>query len=101
MDVPAALQRRPEPALGAERDTIFDRRQVEATARAYKTAAKMLPGVAHDAMLDAGWCSTADAISDWLKTALRLARPWRQPLFDTVSLSPGSPAPLPARCRGC
>ena len=57
--------------LGAERDSIFDRRQVEATARAYGTEARMLPGLAHDAMLDANWRGAADAILDWLKATLR------------------------------
>jgi pimeloyl-ACP methyl ester carboxylesterase len=56
--------------LGAERDMIFYPDQVEATARAYGTTAQWLEGVAHDAMLDAGWPRCAERIHAWLTEVL-------------------------------
>ncbi|MBM3119550.1 MAG: alpha/beta hydrolase [Chloroflexi bacterium] len=53
--------------LGAARDTIFITRQVEATARAYNTKSEILPDMAHDMMLEAGWQTVADRIISWLK----------------------------------
>jgi pimeloyl-ACP methyl ester carboxylesterase len=52
--------------LGAERDFMFSRSEVEATARAYKTRAEFFPNMAHDMMLEAGWQSVADRILRWL-----------------------------------
>jgi pimeloyl-ACP methyl ester carboxylesterase len=52
--------------LGAQRDQIFTPREVEATARAYKTTATIFPHMAHDMMLEAGWQDVADAILAWL-----------------------------------
>jgi pimeloyl-ACP methyl ester carboxylesterase len=51
--------------LGGEKDTIFNRKEVEATARAYHTQATMFP-MAHDMMLEAGWQDVADHILRWL-----------------------------------
>jgi pimeloyl-ACP methyl ester carboxylesterase len=63
-------QNTPVLVLGAQNDTIFDRNQIEATARAYGTAAQWLDGVAHDAMLDAGWQSGAERMHAWLLQVL-------------------------------
>jgi pimeloyl-ACP methyl ester carboxylesterase len=52
--------------LGAADDAIFPPSAVEATARAYRTEARILPGLAHDMMLDARWRDAADAIANWL-----------------------------------
>jgi pimeloyl-ACP methyl ester carboxylesterase len=52
--------------LGAESDFFFSPREVEATARAYKTQAECFPNMAHDMMLEAGWQSVADFILRWL-----------------------------------
>src|SRR5579864_163336 len=51
--------------LGGEKDTIFNRKEVEATARAYHTSAKFFP-MAHDMMLEKGWQDVADHILQWL-----------------------------------
>jgi pimeloyl-ACP methyl ester carboxylesterase len=51
--------------LGADRDTFFTRREIEATARAYRTRATFFP-MAHDMMLEAGWQDVADHILRWL-----------------------------------
>jgi len=52
-------------ALGGEKDTIFKRNEVEATARAYHAEAKLFP-MAHDMMLDDGWQKVADYMLGWL-----------------------------------
>jgi pimeloyl-ACP methyl ester carboxylesterase len=51
--------------LGGEKDTIFNRKEVEATARAYHPQATLYP-VAHDMMLEAAWQDVADHILRWL-----------------------------------
>jgi pimeloyl-ACP methyl ester carboxylesterase len=52
--------------LGAERDNMLARADIEATARAYHTDAWIVPGVAHSSMLEKGWEAVADRIFDWL-----------------------------------
>ncbi len=52
--------------LGGEKDTIFNHKEVEATARAYHTQATFFP-TAHDMMLEDGWQGVADCILEWLK----------------------------------
>lgn len=51
--------------LGAANDTIFHPPEVEATARAYGTKAKIYPNMAHDMMLEAGWRDVADDMLGW------------------------------------
>jgi len=68
LDLPKPLKTPPPMlVLGAERDTIFGRAPVEATARRYGVTAEWLPGVAHDAMLDVGWKSGAERMANWLE----------------------------------
>ena len=52
--------------LGAEKDTIFTPYEVEATARAYRSAPEIWAGMAHDMMLEEGWQSVAERIVEWL-----------------------------------
>ncbi len=52
--------------MGAEKDTIFVQKEIQATARAYHTQAVIMPGMYHDMMLDARWKSAADKILEWL-----------------------------------
>lgn len=52
--------------LGAADDAIFHPREVEATARAYKTEPFIFPRMAHDMMLEPGWQQVADRILTWL-----------------------------------
>jgi pimeloyl-ACP methyl ester carboxylesterase len=52
--------------LGAADDTVFHVDEVQATARAYNTAAGIFPDMAHDMMLEAGWQQVADRILAWL-----------------------------------
>jgi alpha-beta hydrolase superfamily lysophospholipase len=52
--------------LGAADDRLISPGEVEATARAYHTQAEVLPDMAHDMMLEAGWQAVADRILGWL-----------------------------------
>jgi alpha-beta hydrolase superfamily lysophospholipase len=53
--------------LGAANDNMLKPREIEATARAYKTKAEIIPGVAHNSMLEQGWQLVAERILRWLK----------------------------------
>jgi len=52
--------------LGVERDNMLTPSEIEATARAYNTQAHIIPGVAHNSMLEQRWQSVADRILTWL-----------------------------------
>ena len=41
--------------LGADLDGFFSRRQLRATARAYRTEAQLFPAMGHNMMLESGW----------------------------------------------
>jgi pimeloyl-ACP methyl ester carboxylesterase len=66
--------RRPRPSrvttpmlvVGGQDDRIFTPAEMEKTARAYGGELVMIPGAAHDVMLDARWQQAADAILGWL-----------------------------------
>ncbi len=52
--------------LGGEADRVFTATEVRATARAYGVEAEIIPGAAHDMMLDPTWEKTAARIVAWL-----------------------------------
>lgn len=52
--------------MGAAGDCLISPGEVEATARAYQTQPEVLPGMAHDLMLEDGWQVVADRILIWL-----------------------------------
>jgi len=52
--------------LGVERDNMLSPSEIEATARAYHTQAEIIPGVAHNSMLEQRWQSVAERILAWL-----------------------------------
>ena len=52
--------------LGVARDNMLAPREIEATARAYKTQSEIIPGVAHNSMLDPRWRSVAERILAWM-----------------------------------
>lgn len=52
--------------LGADQDGFFSRRQVRATARAYRTEARLFPAMGHNMMLESGWRAVAEHIDAWL-----------------------------------
>lgn len=69
LDLPKpALVTTPVLVLGAERDMLFSSREVRATAAAYLTQAELIPGMAHDMMLEPGWAGVAERIHAWLET---------------------------------
>ncbi len=59
--------RTPVLVLGAADDRLISLRDVEATARAYRTRAEMFPQMAHDMMLEVGWWAVAQRILGWIK----------------------------------
>ncbi len=52
--------------LGAGRETMLSREDIEATARAYHAPCEIIPGVAHNSMLEQQWESVAERILAWL-----------------------------------
>jgi pimeloyl-ACP methyl ester carboxylesterase len=52
--------------LGAARDNMLARREIDATARAHNTAPVIIPNVAHNSMLELRWESVAERILAWL-----------------------------------
>ena len=67
LDLPKpAKVKTPLLVLGAARDNMISPREIEATARAYNTQAEIIPDVAHNSMLEAGWQSVAERILAWL-----------------------------------
>ena len=52
--------------VGAAQDNMIGRREIEATARAYRTKAEIIPNVPHNSMLDPHWQSVAERILAWL-----------------------------------
>ena len=62
--------RSPLLVVGGEDDAMFTVAQVRATGAAYDARTVILPGVAHDVMLDTRWRSVADTLADWLEDTL-------------------------------
>lgn len=58
--------------LGAANDRIFTVPEVEATAAAWGTTAHIVPGLAHDVMLDSRWMDAADVLEAWLRRSMTL-----------------------------
>lgn len=54
--------------LGADDDGTHTRKEVLATARAYRTEAEFFPDMGHNMMVEAGWAAVAGRIDDWLVT---------------------------------
>jgi pimeloyl-ACP methyl ester carboxylesterase len=52
--------------LGAEHDRCVAPKEVNATARAYRTQAEIFPEMGHDMMLEPGWDAVAERIDTWL-----------------------------------
>jgi pimeloyl-ACP methyl ester carboxylesterase len=52
--------------MGADDDGAHTRREVRATARAYRTEAEFFPNMGHDMMLEPGWAAVAERIHSWL-----------------------------------
>jgi hypothetical protein len=54
--------------LGAEGDGCFTPKEVNATARAYRTEAEIFPDMGHGMMLEPKWTAVAERIHAWLGT---------------------------------
>jgi pimeloyl-ACP methyl ester carboxylesterase len=52
--------------LGAEQDSFYPYRDLQATARFYRTAPKLIPGIGHAMMLEPRWSMVAECILSWL-----------------------------------
>src|SRR5262245_51146405 len=67
LDLPKpAKVKTPLLVLGVARDNMIAPSEIEATARAYHTQAEIIPGVAHNSMLEQRWQSVAERILAWL-----------------------------------
>jgi pimeloyl-ACP methyl ester carboxylesterase len=67
LDLPdPARVKTPLLVLGVERDNMLRRSDIEATARAYNTQFQIVPGVAHDSMIELQWENVAGRILGWL-----------------------------------
>jgi alpha-beta hydrolase superfamily lysophospholipase len=53
--------------IAAERDTLFRPWEEERLAQAYQADYKLIPGMAHDVMLEKDWQQAADSIIAWLQ----------------------------------
>jgi alpha-beta hydrolase superfamily lysophospholipase len=53
--------------LGVGLDNMIRPREIEATARAYSTRAEIIPGLAHNSMLDPRWRTVAERILAWIR----------------------------------
>jgi len=58
----------PIAVLIAGNDSLVMRHQVQATADYFAVQPVVLPGVAHDLMLDTRWPTAAQALDDWLQS---------------------------------
>jgi pimeloyl-ACP methyl ester carboxylesterase len=54
--------------LGADNDGAHTRKEIRATARAYRTEAEFFLNMGHDMMLEPGWAAVAERIHSWLGT---------------------------------
>ena len=58
--------RTPLLVLGADDDGAHTRKEILATARAYRTEAEFFPNMGHNMMLEPGWAEVAQRIHSWL-----------------------------------
>jgi pimeloyl-ACP methyl ester carboxylesterase len=76
LDLPRpAKVKAPLLVLGAGLDNMLHPREIEATARTYRTRAQIVPGVGHDSMLEPRWQAVAERILDWLQERENAAHP--------------------------
>lgn len=67
-DLPKAPKTRPPLlVLGAGRDNMVVPADIAATAQVYEAESDIIPGVAHDSMLEPGWRRVAERILIWLE----------------------------------
>lgn len=52
--------------LGGQDDAMFSPAEIQRTGMGYAAQTEIVPGVAHDMMLDTGWQTVAERIASWL-----------------------------------
>jgi pimeloyl-ACP methyl ester carboxylesterase len=68
LDLPKpAKVKTPLLVLGVALDNMIRPQEIEATARAYHTCGEIIPGVAHNSMLDPRWQAVGERILAWIK----------------------------------
>jgi alpha-beta hydrolase superfamily lysophospholipase len=68
LDLPRpAKVKTPMLVLGVAGDNMLRPTEIEATARAYRARCEIIPGVAHNSMLEIRWQTVADRILLWLE----------------------------------
>ena len=83
--------------LGAARDNMLSPGEIKATAWAYHTRAEIIPGVAHNSMLERNWQAVADRILVWLGGRELQESKRRNPYGNTTPLEIESPTLPSAR----
>lgn len=68
--------------IAGEKDACFTVREQESLAKALKARYELLPGTAHNIMIEPNWRETADMIDTWMTTDLGL-----QALFSPLNAS--------------
>ena len=56
--------------LGGSLDYLIPPSEIRSTADACHAESKIVPGLGHDLMLDAGWERAADVVQEWLVRTL-------------------------------
>ena len=67
---------------------LIPRKEVLATARAYRTEAEFFPDMGHNMMLEPGWAAVAERIHTWLGTHRLWVRPSVTEDVDISNLPP-------------
>lgn len=71
LPVPSPVENHPPVlVLGAQNDFILDKQGIEETASFLGAKEVIVPGIAHDVMLDVGWRDAAHVLQSWLQTTL-------------------------------
>lgn len=83
---PPASNCPPVLVVGAENDFILDREGISESAAFLDTKEVIIPGVAHDIMLDTSWREAAEVLSSWMDEKCSTTLAW-QVALEMISLS--------------
>ncbi len=96
LDLPKpAKVKTPLLVLGAAQDSMIAPDEIEATARAFNTKAEIIPGVAHNSMLELRWKSVADRILSWLEDCPERRIPQQYITHQTLVIDQANPRRKP------
>ncbi len=76
---PRRVPRVPMLVLAGTLDRLFSPEDAQRAARAYGAELQVLPGLAHDLMLDADWETVAQRLAEWLRRSLPRGAPQAAP----------------------